>query len=54
MTQLRDGQVRDLFEAAGFAQYRRGPDTNRELDGWVGAFKAKVAELADRPPCPTP
>jgi hypothetical protein len=54
MTQLRDAQVRDLFAAAGFAQYTRGPDSNRDLDGWVGAFKAKVAEVADRPPCPTP
>jgi hypothetical protein len=54
MTQLRDAQVRDLFEAAGFAQYTRGPESNRDLDGWVGAFKAKVAEVADGPPCPTP
>lgn len=54
MTRLSDTQVRDLFDAAGFAQYARGPDANRELDGWVGAFKAKVAELADRPPCPAP
>lgn len=54
MRQLRDAQVRDLFDAAGFAQYGRGPDANRDLDGWVGAFQAKVAEIADRPPCPTP
>jgi hypothetical protein len=54
LTQMRDGQVRDLFDAADFAQYRRGPDANRDLDGWVGAFKAKVAELTDGPPCPTP
>jgi len=54
MRQLRDAQVRDLFDAAGFAQYARGPDSNRDLDGWVGAFKAKVAAIADRPPCPTP
>ena len=54
MRQLREAQVRDLFDAAGFAQYGRGPDANRDLDGWVGAFQAKVAEIADRPPCPTP
>jgi hypothetical protein len=54
LTQMRDGQVRDLFEGAGFAQYTRGPDTNRDLDGWVGAFRAKVDEIADRPPCPSP
>jgi len=54
ITQLRDAQVRDLFAGAGFAQYPRGPDANRDLDGWVGAFKTKVAEIADRPPCPTP
>jgi hypothetical protein len=54
LTQLRDGQVRDLFDGADFAHYRRGPDSNRDVDGWVGAFKAKVAEIADRPPCPTP
>jgi len=54
LTQMRDGQVRDLFATADFAHYGRGPDANRDLDGWVGAFKAKVAEIADRPPCPTP
>jgi hypothetical protein len=54
MTQLRDRQVRELFDAAGFAQFARGPDTNRDLEGWVGAFKAKVAAIADRPPCPVP
>jgi hypothetical protein len=54
MAQLRDAQVRDLFDAAGFAQYGRGPDENRDLDGWVGAFKTKVAEIADREPCPAP
>ena len=51
---MRDGQVRDLFAGADFAHYGRGPDANRDLDGWVGAFKAKVAEIADRPPCPSP
>ena len=25
-----------------------------DLGGWVDAFKAKVSEVADRPPCPTP
>lgn len=54
MTQLRDAQVHDLFDAAGFAQYARGPDSNRDLDGWAAAFKAKVAEITDRPPCPAP
>jgi len=51
---LRDEQVRDLFDAAGFAQYSRGPAVNRNLEAWVAAFKAKVAEIDDRPPCPTP
>jgi len=54
LTHMRDGQVRDLFAGADFAHYGRGPDANRDLDGWVGAFKAKVAEIADGPPCPTP
>jgi len=54
MTQLREPQLHDLFDAAGFAQYRRGPDSNRDLEGWVAAFKAKVAEIADRPSCPVP
>jgi hypothetical protein len=54
LTQMREGQVRDLFDGADFERYGRGPDANRDLDGWVGAFKAKVAEIADGPPCPTP
>jgi hypothetical protein len=54
LRQLRDEQIYGLFDAAGFARYGRGPDANRDLDGWVGAFKAKVAEIADGPGCPTP
>lgn len=54
LTQLRDEQVRDLFGAAGFTQFEAGPEANRDLDGWVRVFKAKVAEIADRPACPTP
>ncbi len=54
LTQMSDAQIRDLFDGADFAHYGRGPDANRDLEGWAGAFKAKVAEIADRPPCPTP
>jgi hypothetical protein len=54
IARLDDGQIRDLFAGAGFPQYARGPEANRDVAGWVGAFKAKVAEIADRPPCPTP
>ena len=54
LTSLRDEQIRDLFDAAGFARYSRGPAVNRDLEAWVAAFKAKVAEIDDRPPCPTP
>ena len=54
LKQLRAAQVRDLFAAAGFAQFEAGPDANRDLDGWVRAFEVKVAEVADGPPCPTP
>jgi hypothetical protein len=54
ISQLRDAQVRDLFDASGFAHYARGSEANRDLDAWTSAFKAKVAEISDRPPCPTP
>jgi hypothetical protein len=54
LKQLRDEQVRDLFDGAGFAGYARGPDSNRDVSAWVEAFQAKVSEIADRPPCPTP
>jgi hypothetical protein len=54
LTQLRDSQIRDLFDAAGIAQYTRGTAADRDPDRWVGAFRAKVREIAERAPCPMP
>lgn len=53
LTQLSDSAIRDLFAGAGFAEVGKPGEANRDLDRWVSVFKAKVREIAERPPCPT-
>jgi hypothetical protein len=54
LKQLRTEQVRDLFTAAGFAEYMKSSEAGRNVDNWVNAFEDKVRQIADRPPCPEP
>lgn len=49
---LREAQIRALFEAARFPAYHSRRDAGADVSAWVRAFQAKVAEIADRPPCP--
>ena len=53
LTQLSDDAIRGLFAGAGFAESGKEGSPNRQLDRWVNVFKAKVREIAARPPCPT-
>lgn len=51
LRQLTRRQVSDLFTAARFTGFFR----NREaasVDAWARAFESRVAQIADRPPCP--
>lgn len=52
LRQLTPKQVRDLFTAARFTEFFRN-DAAASVDAWARAFESRVAQIADRPPCPT-
>lgn len=49
---ISDRQLADLFGAARFPEHERAWDRDGALKRWVAAFKDKVKQIADRPPCP--
>jgi hypothetical protein len=49
---LDDGQLRDLFRAARFAEYQTATDDRRDLEQWVRVFKSRVQEIVNAGPCP--
>jgi hypothetical protein len=51
LQQLDATQVRGLFAGARFTQFFRN-DRASDEDAWTRAFLARVAQIADRPPCP--
>jgi len=51
LRQLTDGQIRSLFAGARFTEYFRNPRDSDE-DAWTRAFQSRVAQIADRSPCP--
>jgi hypothetical protein len=55
LAQLRDEQIRDMFQAASMDQRQwdspEDRDRNGTIDQWVAAFKARRDELVDHP-CP--
>jgi hypothetical protein len=53
LTQLTDGQLRDLFEVARFPQrlMPKGASEGTTIDGWIDAFKRKRDEVVSRT-CP--
>ena len=52
LSELSDSQVYDLLSSARFAE-KRGPfDAARSIAEWVAAFRARVREITDGPPCP--
>ena len=51
LRQLDAGQVKGLFAGARFTEfYRNASDADEEA--WTRAFLGRVAQIADRPPCP--
>ena len=52
LKRLREEQIRTLFEAARFPAYHSRNAPGADVGNWVRAFQAKVAEIADRAPCP--
>ena len=51
LRQLTAAQVRSLFEGARFTEFFRNR-AGADLDAWTRAFQSRVAQIADRPPCP--
>jgi hypothetical protein len=49
---LSEGQIRDLFEGARFADYAEASEASRNPENWVRAFQAKVRQVVERAPCP--
>ena len=51
LRQVSEPQARALFTAARFPEFFRN---RAEADpaAWARAFQARVAQIADRPPCP--
>jgi hypothetical protein len=49
---LSEGQIRDLFEGARFADYAQASQASRNPENWVRAFQAKVRQVVERAPCP--
>jgi hypothetical protein len=47
----RESKLRDIFDAAHIQEYN---DHGRKYstDDWVGAFKARAAQIINHPPCP--
>jgi hypothetical protein len=52
LRQLTPAQVRDLFTAARFTEFYRNRDA-ADVEAWTRAFESRVAQIADRPPCPS-
>ena len=51
LRQLTAAQIRSLFAGARFTEYFRNPREGDE-DAWTRAFLSRVAQIADRSPCP--
>ena len=51
LRQLSAAQVTALFTAARFTDFARNPQAD-DVDAWTRTFLDRVAQIADRPPCP--
>jgi len=52
LTQLQERQIRDLFEGARFPDVDGASASDKDVGRWVGAFQAKVRQIAESGPCP--
>jgi hypothetical protein len=51
LRQIAAPQARTLFEGARFTQFFRNRAA-ADVDAWTRTFQSRVAQIADRPPCP--
>jgi hypothetical protein len=51
LRQLTTAQVRGLFAGARFTEFFRN-HAAADVDAWTRTFLSRVAQIADRPPCP--
>ena len=54
LRQISVTQLTALFTGARFPDPRTGVVPATDVSPWVQAFRDKVSEIADRPPCPAP
>ena len=47
-----DAELRRIFSDAQFHTYYAGTDDDRDLDAWMGVFRARVESIARGGPCP--
>ena len=52
LTTLTDAQLTSLFSAARVPEHDGASDRAADIALWVAAFKDKVHQIVDRPPCP--
>jgi hypothetical protein len=52
LRQLRAEQVKSLFAGARFTEFVRNR-SGADVEAWARAFEARVAQIADRAPCPS-
>jgi hypothetical protein len=51
LRQVSEPQARALFTGARFTDFFRNA-AGSSVDAWARTFRARVAQIADRPPCP--
>jgi hypothetical protein len=51
LRQITAAQTRSLFSAARFTEFSRN-SAAADVDAWTRTFLSRVAQIADRPPCP--
>jgi len=49
---LSTGEIRHLFDGAGFPIFQSTTDDNRDLDAWTSAFQSRVDAIRAAGPCP--
>ena len=52
LSQISEAQLVDLFTGSGFVRYEQVSAEARDPGTWARAFRDKVRQVAEGPPCP--
>jgi hypothetical protein len=47
-----DADLRKWFADARFPQFYESTDDEKDLDGWIAAYRDRVAQILNAGPCP--